>query len=167
MLHCARRGLSDALAGLRVANKATVVGGTEGQSVAADHLRNFQLPCLQTFYHQTQPIHSSSSSQSAASGQNAPMPPWTPTAQLTKRKVLTKRMGFLLQASQDCCLCWCSSYSPMRVLMLFHIVSMIKPSCKYTCFPQTLEAEQAAAVDKSRKLPNFGPGDVVEIRMVC
>jgi len=54
------------------------------------------------------------------------MPPWTPTAQLTKRKVLTKRMGFLLQ---------------------------------------TLDAEQAAAVDKSRKLPEFNPGDVVEVKM--
>lgn len=97
MLHCARRGLSDAFAGVRVANKV-IVAGIEGQS-AADHLRNFQLPCLQTFYHQIQCVHSSSPPQSAASGQNAPMPPWTPTAQLTKRKVLTKRMGFLLQAS--------------------------------------------------------------------
>ena len=120
MLHCARRGLSDALAGLRVANKVVVFGGTEGQSVAADHLQNFQLPCLQTFYHQTQRVHSSSSPQSAASGQNAPMPPWTPTAQLTKRKVLTKRMGFLLQASQDC-LCGCSSYEgPHAVSHCFH-----------------------------------------------
>ena len=31
---------------------------------------------------------------------------------------------------------------------------------------QTLEAEQTAAMDASRQLPDFGPGDVVEIRMV-
>ena len=31
---------------------------------------------------------------------------------------------------------------------------------------QTLEAEQAADMDKSRKLPEFGPGDVIEIKMV-
>lgn len=30
---------------------------------------------------------------------------------------------------------------------------------------QTLEAEQTAAMDASRQLPDFGPGDVVEIRM--
>lgn len=31
---------------------------------------------------------------------------------------------------------------------------------------QTLDAEQAAAMDNTRKLPEFSPGDVVEIRMV-
>jgi hypothetical protein len=31
--------------------------------------------------------------------QNAPAKPWTPTFMLKKRKVLTKRMGFLLQVS--------------------------------------------------------------------
>ena len=162
MLHCARRGLSDVFVGLRAANKVTVLGGPEGQSAAADHLRNFQFPCLQTLYHRTQCVYSSSSHQNAASGQNTPMPPWTPTAQLTKRKVLTKRMGFLLQASQDS--------MPVPTISTYHIVAnvfVMKTSCKSICAPQTLEAEQAAAVDKSRKLPEFGPGDVVEIKMVC
>ncbi len=31
---------------------------------------------------------------------------------------------------------------------------------------QTLEAEQAAAMDKSRRLPEFGPGDIIEIKVV-
>lgn len=31
---------------------------------------------------------------------------------------------------------------------------------------QTLEAEQAAAMDKSRKLPEFGPGDTIEVKVV-
>ncbi len=29
-----------------------------------------------------------------------------------------------------------------------------------------MEAEQAAAMDKSRQLPEFGPGDIIEIKMV-
>lgn len=100
MLNCARRGLLDTISGLRLANRAISVGGTESQSAAADHIWNSQLCCLQNFHKQTHCLYSSSSPQHAASGQNTPMPPWTPTAQLTKRKVLTKRMGFLLQASQ-------------------------------------------------------------------
>ena len=32
--------------------------------------------------------------------QNPPMPPWTPTRQLVKRKVLTKRMGFMIQVGK-------------------------------------------------------------------
>lgn len=100
MLHCARRGLSDIIPGLRLANRVISVGGTESQSAAAGHLRNSQLCCLQNLQQQSHCLYSASSPQHAANGQNVPMPPWTPTAQLTKRKVLTKRMGFLLQASQ-------------------------------------------------------------------
>lgn len=100
MLHCARRGLLDTIPGLRLANRVISVGGTESQSAAADHIWHSQLCCLQSFHQQTHCLYSSSSPQHAASGQNSPMPPWTPTAQLTKRKVLTKRMGFLLQASK-------------------------------------------------------------------
>ena len=42
--------------------------------------------------------------------QNPPMPPWTPTRQLVKRKVLTKRMGFMIQVGKAagplaCCFC--------------------------------------------------------------
>lgn len=42
----------------------------------------------------------------------------------------------------------------------------IRQSCQCICAPQTLDSEQAAAVDKSRKLPEFNPGDVVEVKMV-
>lgn len=46
--------------------------------------------------------------------QNPPMPPWTPTRQLVKRKVLPKRMGFMIQVGQAarpfaCCFCLPSS----------------------------------------------------------
>ena len=32
--------------------------------------------------------------------QNAPMPPWTPTRQLKKRKILPKRMGFMIKVGK-------------------------------------------------------------------
>ena len=48
---------------------------------------------------------------------------------------------------------WC-----FRLLALFLSLFLVDT--------QTLEAEQAAAMDKSRQLPEFGPGDIIEIKMV-
>jgi hypothetical protein len=65
------------------------------------------LPSLKAFYHRTPPCLlpegdveaavAPSNAPSAARRKGTPSPPWTPTDQLAKRKVLTKRMGFLLQ----------------------------------------------------------------------
>ena len=44
--------------------------------------------------------------------QNPPMPPWTPTRQLVKRKVLPKRMGFMIQVGKAARLIACCSCLP-------------------------------------------------------
>lgn len=122
-----RRSVCDAAA--RICSAPAVASFTTlgaGCQTAHQHIRHSLLPSLQTFLHQIHTSQEAHAPQVTANGQNSPMPPWTPTAQLTKRKILTKRMGFMLQ---------------------------------------TLEAEQAAAMDKTRALPEFGPGDLVEIKM--
>lgn len=105
---------------------ASIIVSNVNCQIASQHVGHSQLPCLQTFRHHLHSSQVPAASQVVVNSQNPPKAPWTPTAQLTKRKLLTKRMGFLLQ---------------------------------------TLEAEQAADMDKSRKLPEFGPGDIIEIKM--
>ena len=51
-----------------------------------------------------------------------------------------------------------------RVLVTLQTLLLVQDSLLAAL--QTLEAEQTAAMDASRQLPDFGPGDVVEIRMV-
>ncbi|DBA96056.1 TPA: hypothetical protein ACH3X1_001555 [Trebouxia sp. C0004] len=105
---------------------ASITASSVNCQIASQHLEQLQPPCLQIFCHHLHSCQAPAASQVTTDGQNAPKAPWTPTAQLTKRKLLTKRMGFLLQ---------------------------------------TLEAEQAAATDKFRKLPEFGPGDTIEVKV--
>ncbi|KAL4457875.1 hypothetical protein ABPG75_012740 [Micractinium tetrahymenae] len=67
-----------------------------------------------------------SEQQAAAAAAALPLPPWTPTRELRKRKILPKRMQHLLT---------------------------------------TLEAEKEAALAAELQRPEFGPGDVIELKL--
>ena len=79
---------------------ASIIVSNMNCQIASQHVGHSQLPCLQTFCHHLHSSRVPAASQVVANSQNPPKAPWTPTAQLTKRKLLTKRMGFLLQVSQ-------------------------------------------------------------------
>lgn len=98
MLGSFRQGLTKAIFGVPAVSNLGII--TADSRCAAHQLSQSRLlPCLQIIQNQAEGFHTSQAAQDAVPGQNAPSPPWTPTAQLTKRKILTKRMGFLLQAS--------------------------------------------------------------------
>lgn len=79
---------------------ASITASSLNGQIASQHVGHSQLPCLQNLCHHLHSSQAPAASQVVANGQNPPKAPWTPTAQLTKRKLLTKRMGFLLQVSQ-------------------------------------------------------------------
>ena len=142
MLRHLKRGVFDALQSSCINQRSAGVLEQAG-------LQNF-LPhhcCSQQLLHSTQ------ASQAPVQVQNVPMPAWTPTAQLKKRKTLPKRMGYLLQVS-----CRLSCVIPAAVAM----VAVSTP----TSAAQSLEAEQVAAAEQTRQFPAFRPGDVLELRVV-
>eukprot|EP00887_Chlorella_sp_A99_P001358 scaffold8.g1358.t1 len=82
---------------------------------------------LRSFTQQTQPAAAAAAVATPPPlAQRPALPPWTPTRELVKRKVLTKRMGHLLQV---------------------------------------LEREKEEEALRARPVPDFGPGDTVELRM--
>ena len=70
-------------------------------SQTASHGSTPHFHCSQQHLHTAPCVQAPAPAQT----QNAPKPAWTPTCQLTKRKVLPKRMGYLLQV---CFTLYCS-----------------------------------------------------------
>lgn len=143
MLRHLRRGVCDALKSSCITqHSVTVLEQARLQNLSPLHCCSQQL------------LHSTPAFQAPVQVQNAPRPAWTPTAQLTKRKTLPKRMGYLLQVR-----CRLSSVILAAVAAL---AALLTP----TFAMQSLEAEQVAAVEKTRQFPAFRPGDVLELRVV-
>lgn len=76
------------------------------------------LPSLRSFHHQSQAQQGAAAEAPGAPAEaqprSQPLPPWTPTRDLQKRKVLTKRMAHLMQVLRrrtgtHCCCRWCSA----------------------------------------------------------
>jgi len=87
MLRHLRRGVCNALRSSCITQHSVAVLEQAGlQNLSPLHCCSQQL------------LHSTPAFQAPVQVQNAPRPAWTPTAQLTKRKTLPKRMGYLLQS---------------------------------------------------------------------
>lgn len=142
MLRHLRRGVCNALRSSCITQHSVAVLEQAGlQNLSPLHCCSQQL------------LHSTPAFQAPVQVQNAPRPAWTPTAQLTKRKTLPKRMGYLLQVR-----CRLSSVISAAVAMAALLTSSFAM--------QSLEAEQVAAVEQTRQFPAFRPGDVLELRVV-
>lgn len=110
--------------------------------------------------------------QRASSG--VPLPPWTPTDQRQKRKTLPKRMGFMLQVGKALNH-GTALHSP--VCRASRLSAALKPPSlprtalcvELTCFPcalQELEKERMEQEGTAKKLPDFRPGDSLELKLV-
>ena len=96
----------------------------------------------------------------AAAEQQAPKLqrlPWTPTRLLDKRKTLPKRMGHMLQVLPSCCGPLCANVLHQRRSGLLLNAPLHN---------QVLEDERVAEALRERSIPAFGPGDVLEVKLV-
>ena len=88
-----------------------------------------------------------------------PLPPWTPTKDLGKRKTLTKRMGHLLQVNAGA----------GRLPGAGHLSSAVLAVCAEPVVPapaQVLEKQREEEAKREKPLPDFRAGDVIELKLV-